>query len=103
MKSPTRWLDAESIKDSIEPHNFYLQEQSLIRFGYHSGNWVVAGHCPFHEDSKPGSFKINQETGAFKCWSCGASGGVIIAFLRLRDGLSFHEVLEELSRQWGVR
>ncbi len=94
-------LDAASIKSAIDPADFYLRELNLCRFGYRSGQWAVAGHCPFHDDTKPGSFKINQETGAFKCWSCGASGNDIIAFLKIRDNMDFIEVLERLSNEWG--
>ena len=95
-------LDATAIKTAIDPYDFYLRELDLCRFGYRSGQWAVAGHCPFHDDAKPGSFKINRETGAFKCWSCGASGGDIIAFVELRDDLDFIEILKKLAEEWGV-
>lgn len=94
-------LDAVAIKAAINPVDFYMRELNLCRFGYRSGQWATAGHCPFHDDNKPGSFKINQETGAFKCWSCGASGSDIIAFLKLRDSIDFFEVLKRLSCDWG--
>lgn len=59
-------IDVSALKETILPHDFYLRELDLCRFGYRSGKWVIAGHCPFHDDAKPGSFKINLETGAFK-------------------------------------
>jgi DNA primase len=90
------------IKDSIDPYDFYLRELDICRYGYQSHFWVVAGLCPFHDDSRAGSFKVNTHTGAFKCWSCGASGGDIISFLQQRDGLEFREALEQLAEQWEV-
>jgi len=32
--------------------------------------------CPFHMDTNVGSFHVNTRLGTFKCWSCGASGGI---------------------------
>lgn len=97
-KGPT----AKAFKDAVDPSEFYLREQNLSRFMAHSGKWATAGICPFHDDRKAGSFKVNLETGAYKCWSCGASGGDIIAFVQKRDQLNFTEALQKLSREWGV-
>lgn len=94
--------DVARIKSSIDPCNFYLQEQNISQLGYRSGHWAIAGLCPFHDDRRAGSFKVNLQTGAFKCWSCGVSGGDIIFFLQQRDCIGFIEALEKLSRDWGV-
>ena len=102
MRPYYRRLDATPIKEKINPYEFYLREQNLCRYGYRSGQWAIAGLCPFHDDSRTGSFKINQETGAFKCWSCGASGGDIIAFVQKKYDLPFREALENLVNEWGV-
>ena len=96
------YLDAFRIKERINPNDFYLREQNLCRFGYSSGSWAIAGICPFHQDNKPGSFKVNLTNGAFRCWSCGERGGDIIAFIQKRDNLSFYESLQKLSHEWGV-
>ncbi len=102
MNDFTRQLDAKAIKGMIDPYAFYLAEQSLISLAQRSGDWATAGLCPFHEDKKAGSFKVNLETGSFKCWSCGAKGGDIIAFLQKRDGLSFRGALLKLIETQGV-
>ena len=94
--------DVKTIKERIDPYEFYLKEQELLSFSCKSGSWALAGRCPYHDDRKEGSFKVNLETGAFKCWSCGASGGDIIAFLQQRDNMSFVEVLQKLSKEWRV-
>ena len=52
--------------------------------------------CPFHDDHKP-SLRVRVENGAFCCMSCGARGGDVLAFLRLRDGLGFVEAAKRLG------
>jgi DNA primase len=64
--------------------------------------WVDGGLCPFHADEHRGNFRVNIDTGAFRCFSCGVGGGDIIAFLMKRDGLSFPEALRKLADDWGV-
>jgi DNA primase len=75
---------------------------NLHRFGYKSGRWAVAGLCPFHDDDREGSFKVNLDTGAFKCWSCGVTGGDVIAFVQKRDGIEFIQALKKISIDWRV-
>jgi DNA primase len=82
MRNQPRPLTVDDLKHAISPHEFYLREQELCRFGYRSGPWVTAGLCPFHEDHSAGSFKVNLDKGAFICFSCGAKGGDIIAFIQ---------------------
>jgi len=91
----------EHIKDSIDPVSFYQQEGQEIRTAS-TREWKIGGLCPFHEDRSIGSFYINDGTGAFKCFACGAKGGDIISFLQKRDDLSFIEATRTLSQEWRV-
>ncbi len=102
MHDYMRQLDAKTIKNMVDPYSFYLSEQSLISFTNRSGDWATAGICPFHDDKKSGSFKVNLESGSFKCWSCGTCGGDIISFLQKRDDLDFREALLKLMETRGV-
>lgn len=95
-------LDAEQIKNYIHPYDFYLREQNISRLGSSTKQWVVAGLCPFHEDSTPGSFKANLENGAFVCFSCGAKGGDIISFSQKKYKIGFRQALEQLGYEWRV-
>jgi hypothetical protein len=52
--------------------------------------------CPFHEDKKP-SLRVRVDTGAFRCMTCGARGGDVLAFLRLRYGLGFVEAARQVG------
>ncbi|MEP6605586.1 MAG: CHC2 zinc finger domain-containing protein [Nitrosospira sp.] len=98
MKINLRLL--QEIKQYIPPAEFYRTELSamppLRKHGWHDG-----GLCPFHDDKRTGSFHVNLETGAFKCFSCGAKGGDIVTFIQQRDALTFNEALQKLSDGWG--
>ncbi|MGA8165043.1 MAG: CHC2 zinc finger domain-containing protein [Waddliaceae bacterium] len=102
MKSDKWKLDAAKIKECIPPYDFYMREQDFQRFGYRSGKWAVAGLCPFHDDGSAGSFKVNYESGAFNCFSCGEKGGDIITYMQKKYNLSFREALEKLGNEWRI-
>jgi hypothetical protein len=68
MKFSNRIPDAEDY--------YTAHVQSLGRAN--AGGWAV-GLCPFHDDHNP-SLAVHLESGAFKCFSCGASGGNVTAF-----------------------
>jgi DNA primase len=94
-------LDADMLKRAIAPSDYYQSALQKMkppkRFG-----WAEAGLCPFHDDTHAGSFRIHTNTGAFRCFSCGAKGADIIAFTMLRHGISFREALTKLALDWGV-
>lgn len=92
---------AEYLKAAIPPYAFYARELTALH-SRQSNGWRDGGLCPFHDDRRPGSFKVNLESGGFVCFSCGAKGGDIIAFLILRDSLTFPEALGVLRADWGV-
>ena len=103
MRNNRYKFDAVSVKEQIDPYDFYLREQLLDRYRSRSGAWAVAGLCPFHADSSAGSFKVNVETGAFTCFSCGAKGGDILSFTQQKYGLQFPQAIEHLVNEWGAR
>ena len=73
----------------------YFEGQGLVLIG--KGNWRSA-KCPFHDDESP-SLRVHVG-GGFKCMSCGAKGGDVLAFHRLRTGLGFVDAAKDLSA-WG--
>lgn len=94
-------LSAETIKQHISSLEFYQLEIHLT--ANRSNGWVDGGLCPFHNDKRPGSFYVSLDTGGFNCFSCGAKGGDVIAFLQLRDEITFPESLHYLHQRYGVR
>jgi DNA primase len=95
-------LDADTIKAAIQPKDYYKSELPTMPQPNRTG-WVDGGLCPFHPDRRAGSFKVNIENGAYRCFSCDARGGDVLAFSMQRDGINFQETLEKLAGEWGLR
>jgi DNA primase len=93
-------MTADRIKTTISPAEFYLHEIPSMPTPRRSAGWVDGGFCPFHDDRHKGNFRVNLSTGSFKCFSCGAGGGDIIAFQMRRGDLTFREALESFSHDW---
>jgi hypothetical protein len=72
---------------------FYQRELGTL--GRPSRGWAPA-LCCFHKDHRP-SLSINLTTGGYFCFSCGAKGGDVIAFVRLRYSLDFPGALRYLN------
>ncbi len=83
------------IKTAIPIRQFYGSQLNIEHFK--SSGWNDGGLCPFHSDNKAGSFRVNVEHGAFKCYSCGAQGGDVIDFLRLLNGWGFQQAVVYLD------
>ncbi|WON74535.1 CHC2 zinc finger domain-containing protein [Nitrosospira sp. Is2] len=91
----------QEVKSYISPVVFYLVELPAMPSNKRHG-WCGGGLCPFHDDCHPGSFKVNLTTGPFHCFTCGTSGTDIVAFTRLKYGLSFPVTLQKLADEWGI-
>ena len=59
------------------------------------GAWRSAV-CLFHDDKQP-SLRVKIDTGAFRCMACGARGGDVLEFERLRTGKSFVDAARDLG------
>ena len=95
-----KFLMADFVKQAISPDSFYRFELPSTKFG--RLGWAKAGLCPFHTDSRAGSFFINTGSGAYCCFSCGAKGEDIIDFRRERYGLNYSKALHKLAVDWGL-
>jgi DNA primase len=93
-------LNSNYFKNSLTPLDFYSHELPNAPLKKHG--WNDGGLCPFHADNKPGSFRVNLTTGAFKCFACGTNGGDIIAFAMALNGLNFIDALAKLADEWGI-
>lgn len=82
-------------RESLPPASVFYRGQ-FERIGrFDSKDWATV-LCVFHPDHRP-SLRINRHTGAFRCFSCGAHGPDIVAFVMLRDGLTFPQAARELG------
>ena len=90
-----------NLKASLHPVLFYIDEFPGWTPRQDHG-WTEGGLCPFHDDRRAGSFKINLDSGAYRCFSCGAAGGDIIAYYRLRYCVDFMTALADLEGRAGI-
>ncbi len=75
----------------------YLTERSLLE-GKQIGQWVSI-RCPAHKagaESNP-SMRVSVSDGHFKCMTCGAKGGDLVALHRLITSLGFRDAVRELG------
>jgi DNA primase len=93
-------LNADYIKQSLAPLDFYRYELPTAKLKTHG--WNEGGLCPFHNDNKAGSFRINLDSGAFTCYACNTKGGDIVAFIMNRYALTFYESLRKIADDWGI-
>lgn len=75
-----------------DPQSFFEAQGMQLRG---RGAWRMT-KCVFHDDSRA-SLSVNVHTGAFRCHSCQASGGDVLAFHRLLTGKGFRAAAAELG------
>jgi len=97
----TSLIDVRSLKAAINPAEFYQSRSGTMPQTARTG-WVEGGLCPFHLDNKLGSYRVNTETGAFKCFSCGVSGGDVIAHEMEKENISFQDALQNLAGEYDI-
>ncbi len=91
------------IKRQVSPLEFYRREfgqvPALERI---KGNgWSENFHCPFHDEKNP-SFGINAETGAYRCFACGAEGGSIIDYTMAQNGDDLADACKNIATAWNL-
>ena len=61
----------------------------------------MVGLCPFHDDHRP-SMYVNTTKQIFKCFACGAGGGVF-TFVQMRENLTFPQAIRRLADRAGIK
>ena len=75
--------------------------RSWLPDGHHQGQeWVALN--PRRQDSHPGSFKVNLQTGRWADFATGDRGGDAVSLLAYLRGLSQAEAARLLARELGV-
>ena len=85
----TRVKDASDIVDVIGRHLELRRSGSAFK-----------ALCPFHQEKTP-SFMVNPARQIFHCFGCD-TGGDVIRFIMLYEGLPFVESLQKLALQAGI-
>lgn len=73
-----------------------LIEEAGGRLAYEMGH-NAKYFCPLHEDREDASLTANDETGGWKCWACGISGGPA-QWLMHWKGLSYQDAIELMRK-----
>src|SRR5215469_12619105 len=73
---------------------FYLRE--LVKLSRPSRGWA-RGRCPWHKSKSGLSFAVNLDSGGFYCFGCGAKGGDLVDYVRLRDTVDFKSATRKLG------
>ena len=92
-------LDAAKIEDVVKeclgeygPHNKSGLKKCGVRY---------EALCPFHKDRSLGSFIVYPKKNCYKCFSCGAKGGVI-DFLMNHEKLSYPDAIRWLGKYYHI-
>ena len=59
------------------------------------------GLCPFHDDRHIGSFVVYPKGNCYKCFQCGAKGGVV-DFLINHEHLSYPDAIRWLGKKYSI-
>ena len=65
-----------------------------------TGKDQVLVRCPFHDDRNP-SLSVNLSAGLFQCFACGAKGGGIDLYMKLKN-VDFLTALDQLEAAAGI-
>ena len=87
-----RVLDAADIVDVISDFDDVKLRKKGARY---------EGICPFHDDKGYGNFSVYPRGNCYKCFKCGAKGGVV-EFLKAHENLSFPDVIRWLGKEYSI-
>lgn len=71
---------------------------SYVRLARKGRDWF--GLCPFHSEKTP-SFKVNDDSGRYYCFGCGASGDAV-SFLSNYNHCDVMVAVEEIADRYGL-
>lgn len=87
--------ERDAIRSKLSLVELVRQRVPLKRQG---NSWK--GLCPFHEDRNP-SFQVSDQTGTYRCWSCGAKGDIFTWVMETQK-VEFLDALKQLAELAGV-
>ena len=91
-------LSEETIQQVIAASDIVAVVQSY--FPMKKAGSAYKAVCPFHSERTP-SFQINPARQIFKCFGCGAGGGVV-KFVELYEHVSFPDAVRRLAERAGI-
>jgi DNA primase len=91
-------LSEETIQQVIAASDIVAVVQSY--FPLRKAGSAYKAVCPFHSERTP-SFQVNPARQIFKCFGCGAGGGVV-KFVELYEHVSFPDAVRRLAERAGI-
>jgi DNA primase len=87
--------DIQKVRSSVTLSDVVSPYSQLRRTGRSQ-----VGLCPFHSERSP-SFSVNDETGRYMCFGCGAKGDVF-TFVQQMEHLDFVGSVERIASKAGI-
>lgn len=87
--------DIQKVRTSVTLSDIVSPHAQLRRAGRGQ-----VGLCPFHSERTP-SFSVNDETGRYMCFGCGAKGDVF-TFVQQMEHLDFVGAVERIASKAGI-
>lgn len=91
-------LSEETIQQVIAASDIVAVVQSY--FPLRRAGSAYKAVCPFHSERTP-SFQVNPARQIFKCFGCGAGGGVV-KFVELYEHVTFPDAVRRLAERAGI-
>ena len=91
-------ISEETIQQVIAKSDIVAVVQSY--FPLRKAGSAYKAVCPFHSERTP-SFQVNPARQIFKCFGCGAGGGVV-KFVELYEHVSFPDAVRRLAERAGI-
>lgn len=82
----------EFIRDRLPDAESFFEAEGVPLIG--RGKWRY-GPCHFHDGSD--SFRVNVESGGWRCMNCGEKGGDVLSYAMQRHGLGFVQAAQALG------
>ncbi len=98
LRVPMGRLSEETIQQVLAASDIVAVVQSY--FPLRKAGAVYKALCPFHNERTP-SFQVNPGRQIFKCFGCGAGGGVA-KFVELYEHVTFPEAVRRLAGRAGI-
>jgi DNA primase len=98
MRFPDSFLD--QVRQRVNISSVVGRHVQWDRRKTNAGKGDYWACCPFHTEKSP-SFHADDRKGRYHCFGCKASGD-IFRFLTEKQGLRFHEAVEQLAQEAGI-
>jgi hypothetical protein len=89
-----QYINIQEVLNKVDPIDLIGGFVKLVK----SGNKEWKGLCPFHNERTP-SFFVNEDTGLYHCFGCGASGNSL-TFVIKYEGFHIKKALDYLNKRY---